>query len=493
MKKSLLICIAFLCTLYLGKAQNFQLIEDLNPGPGSGYMNDGTLHLGEIYFTGSVSHDELYKVMENLKIVKVLGYPENYSALNLTFVDNSVYFSGFSPDFQHGLLRYNLVQDTTEFIQPLYGFIAQKFSMKEGVLYVEEEVNNTMKKTIHYFEEDKEPSIIISNINLGPWGFHITEIENYIIISPSNDEFYDGGVIVYNKDSGQLDNTFFDNICSEPRYAYGFEGILIYSCDDTYFAYDVTSQESVDLDIQGDTAFDKYLENEEFVLLYDQWEELVAIRKSTLQSEELSNSVTSLVDLFDESGYMYFTEGNSSIGDRLFKCNGSLASKQEIQYMNGALRVKSGAVLMNRTHLVVSKNENSGFINGFISVVEEDELVIIRDISQESPNNVFETLGSAIVFTSNDLGVGVEFFSLQYPLSNEELIQQKEIFYPSVTYDGVLQSSSNENFKVDLLDASGRLVKKYNRSDEVILPSAGVYYILGSSGEKKIVQKVIRI
>jgi hypothetical protein len=491
MKKSILTCIIIIYSLNLGKSQNFELIEGHTPVP---YINDGTLHLGEIYFTAPIDDHELYKVTEDLNIVKVPELVENHYAKNLTFVGNSVYFVGFSTDWQRGILRYDVVADSVEFLQQIYGgFIDQKFSMKEGAIYVDEEGNNTNNKTIYYFEEGKEPSIIISDINLGDSDFHITEIANYIIISPVNDEFYDDGVILYNKDTQQLDNTFFVNICSEARYAYGFESILIYSCEDTYFAYDLASQESVALNIQGDNGIDNYLENEKFIFLYNQLEDLVAIRKNTLQIEELSNSVTSVVDLSDESGFIYFTEGNSTIGDILFKCNGSLESKQEIKYLDGALRVKSGAVLMGRTHLVASQSENSGFINGFIGVIEEDELVPIRSISQGSPVNLFETLGSAIVFTTSNFSFGTDFYSLKYPLANEVPIDHKEKFYPTVTYDGVLKPFSNENFKFDLLDASGRLIKKYDRSEEVILPRSGMYYISRKIGKKRIVQRVIRI
>jgi len=486
------------CTI---KSQNIRLIQDLNPGFQDGYFDDALRIGDEVYFNSFISgFQEIYRLNSDLEIEKVLGFPEIWLASNLSYSDNSIYFYGEDSENGKGIFSTGLASSTAEFLSVVDNDVDQQFSLSNGVVYVTEDFQS-LDKTIYYFEKDKAPVVIATGLNLGSWDVEVSEIAGFIIITPFNDEDYNGGIIVFNKDSGQMDDSLFDNLCDDPRFAYGFESVLIYSCNNEYFAFDLLSEQIVALPISGSQSLKanradiNYTENKDFIFLYPQWDRsFLALRKSDLNVEELSQYVNSFVDMYDDSGLIYFAEDNF-LANKLYQSNGSLDSKIEILTNEEEfIKVKNGASLMDKTHLLVSYNEFVD-INETITVLNENnELINIEEIKEVVGKPVFETLGSAIIFTSDDSDVGTEFFALQYPLSNNEIkYEQKELFYPTLSFDGVLQTKSHRKVNIEVWNENGQKIGSYSDGRNVTLPYSGVFYIIEKNLEAINIQKVVRI
>ncbi|MFT6334159.1 MAG: hypothetical protein ACJATI_000891 [Halioglobus sp.] len=497
LKTFLLILLAAECF-----GQSIDLIKDLNPGFSGGYFGDATLADDKLYFIGDDSFREIYFVNSELEIKKALGSPTVRIARDLAATNNNLYIHDLDGGSNAEIIRYNLTSQANQSILVVNDKIEQKQALSEGVIFVEEN-ENTKDKKVYYIEDGASPEVVIEEINLGQWDLEITESGDYVIFSPMNYSDYDGGVVVYNKLTKQLDSTLFNGLCDNMRYAYGFDNFLIYSCDNNYFIRDLISEENIDLpftsweSIREKKITDNYIVNSEYIILMPQQnDDLITINKNNLSINVLSEDFKSVIDLHDESGLIYFTEDDYFGSSKLYKSDGTTNLKEELNFSDESIRLKNGAMLNGKAHFVVSYSAGNGFDSDYISILEENDLVLFREVSQgaERPT-VFETFGSVILFTSEEPGVGLEFHTLKYPVATSNTILKDDMFFPSITIDGLIRTNLDSDFRFDLIGMTGVLLRNNISDSEISLPYTGTFFINAKNTKngEKFVQKVIRI
>ena len=502
MKKfKILLFLILIGSITRATAQTIEIIQDLSPGPLNGYFSGAQVVGGEIYFISSHQNFGIHAITENLEMKKIIDYPEVLSVHDLTHTDEAIYFQGYYGGIGEGIIRVDINTNSSDFLMSIEDRIVQQFSLDGGVIYVEEQGFYDVLTKIHYFQEGHDPVTIVSDMDQQYTRVMVTELENYILIAPQYNDENVGKTIVFDKLSRQVDQTLIENLCTDSRYAYGFDNLLIYSCEGSYFVYETLTESMVELDLNGNQSINNdnfdtnFFNNEDYLLINAQFENnLISIRKSDLHFEELSPRITSLVDLYDKNGLIFFTEGDEFGKNKLIQSEGTFASQSEINYEGVSIRLNLGEVLMDKIHFVAAFDENTGFNKEIICILNGNNITEFREITQQYSIPVFHRIGSSIVFDSDEPETGKEFFALSYPVFTSDQWVGEPVFYPSITMDGIITSSYDEFHNLEVYNAQGQLVDFYQAGFEFHIEVSGIYFIKGRLIDgRTFVQKIIKI
>ncbi len=439
MKTKITITFVFLFLLSNGFCQSIEIISDLRPGNDSGYLDASCIQDGELHFIGEdggPSFHEVFSLDTEGGIQKIAMSPDVRGAEIIHCTNQRTYIYNREAPFIRDLYRYS--SNSLTKVHSFDNDIVQSFEFDNGVVFIEED--SDMNKTVSYFSDDSNQRFVIAeNINLGQHDFDVTSTNNFVLLSPLDDEYFDEGVIIYNSSSKQIDTDLLGDECEVVRYAYGFDDHVVYSCDGNYFIKNHIANQAVMLEIDGDDPLRVietnvvFLETDNHIFIEPQLgdDEFFAISKQDLSIELLSDHVGGKVSLYEENGLIYFMEIDAAGKFHLFESDGSIESRKEIVYGEEKFSIRRGAILDGRVHFIIS--QGTGFQNDFlVRINENNELEVLHQLFYSSYSPLLERIGNKLVFPHNENGSGIELYSLSYiDTSTDDHNHEKINLYPN--------------------------------------------------------------
>ena len=438
MKNLLLTIFVIQSCLIIGLSQTIDLVQDLNPGPNSGYLEVACIQNDELHFIGRdevPKYNEVFSLNSEGIIQKIAMSPDVDGAQIVLCTNQYTYI------YNRGALSRDLYRHSSNSLKKIHSFnnnIEKSYEFENGVVFVEEDIDKN--KTILYFDDNSDQAFtLLENVNLGFSDFDITQSNEYIILSPLNDTNYDGGVTIYNTISKQIDTTLLGNECEFVRYAIGFENHIVYSCEGEYFARNIITNQAVTLEINGVfpirsfTFLKLYLETADYIFLAPQHEgdKFFSISKEDLSIALLSEDVGGGLDLFEKNDLVYFIESNSIVY-HLFQTSGTIESRKEIKYSKTSFEISRGAYLNGKLHFIINNYDPGSHENVLARLNEDDEIEIIKQLFYESFNPLLERIGDKLIFGDNENDTGVELYALSYTDTNVSNINHSKIdLYPN--------------------------------------------------------------
>ncbi|MFT6334164.1 MAG: hypothetical protein ACJATI_000896 [Halioglobus sp.] len=448
-------------------SQEINIVKDLDPGFGTGFLNTSCNFSGDLYFAGvddGPAYVEVFSLDEDLEITKKVGSPLVRGAEDVFCTDNFVYIYNREAPSVRDLYRSAGGNNDAELIVSLESSIVQSFGFNDGVVIVTED--NQENKTVYYISDDSDDVItVLEDVNLGQYDFDVTNHGEYVILSPLDDGDYEGGVTFFNTTTKQVQNDFLISQCEDIRYAYGFRDHIVYSCTGDYYVTNVLTGDVAILDIDGRDALRPGIKSEVifesdthvFIRPQEGDGDFIAIDKNDLSTNILSDKSSSVVNLIAENGQIYFTEKGSFTDTQLFQLDAALdQEKIEIKYTESAFSLLNGAVLNNDVHFIISHSGN--FTEHLCSINTNDELINFTELKYSPYNSVLEVVGDNLIFIHNENNLGIELYSLSYLGSSVEDNHVQDLsVYPNPS-SGVLNLGvdKSEVVNIEVINITGQ-------------------------------------